>query len=166
MADVSVDQLPPARDLTALTDPNLIQILKYWETKRAGRPMPGRADIEASELRGLVSRVMLYDVVEPGRLYLIRLVGESIVNFVGVNNTGKSATDGMPPDAARQMLDILNSLVANRSPRFRAGHSHWHRDKSYRKFEACFLPLSSDGQNVDKILAGITFDVLDAAVPR
>lgn len=29
--------------------------------------------------------------------------------------------------------------------------------KAHRRFEACFLPLSNDGETVDKILAGNAF---------
>jgi hypothetical protein len=152
------DGIHEAHDIAAPTDPILIRLLSYWEAKRGGRRMPSRADIDPTELRSLVHHVMLYDVVEPGSLYRIRLVGQAIVDFVGVNTTGKSATDTMPPEAARRMVEILTSVVTNRSPRFRAGYAYWHRDKSYRKFEACFLPLSPDDQTVDKILGGHVFE--------
>jgi hypothetical protein len=151
------DGIREANDIAAPTDPILIRLYDYWQSKRRGRPMPSRADIDPIELRSLVYHVVLYDVVEPGRLYRIRLVGQAIVDFVGVNNTGKLAEDGMPPEAAKRMIEILNGVVTTRSPRFRAGQAYWHRDKSYRTYEACFLPLSSDEVTVDKILAGSTF---------
>jgi hypothetical protein len=151
------DGIRDAYDIAAPVDPILIRLFNYWDGKRGGRQMPSRADIDPTELRSLVHNVMLYDVVEPGALYRIRLVGQAIVDFVGVNNTGKFSSDTMPPDAAKRMIEILTSVVTNHTPRFRAGHAYWHRDKSYRKFEACFLPLSSDGQTVDKILSGNTF---------
>jgi hypothetical protein len=146
-----------ASDIAAPVDPILVRLFSYWESKRGARLMPSRADIDPTELRGLIYHVMIYDVVEPGRLYRIRLVGQAIVDFVGVNNTGKFATESMPPDAAKRMIEILTSVVTNRSPRFRAGYAYWHRDKSFRKFEACFLPLSPDNQTVNKILAGNVF---------
>ena len=145
------------KDIAAPKAPTLVRLFDYWHAKRAGRLMPSRADIDPAELRGLVLNVMLYDVVEPGRLYRIRLVGQAIVDFVGANNTGKMAGDGMAPEAARRMIDTLDSVVANRAPRFRQGSAYWHRDKAHRPFEACFLPLSSDGDTVDKILAGNAF---------
>jgi len=150
-----------AHDLPAPVDPILVRLYAYWEGKRADRLMPSRADIDPAELRGLIYHVMLYDVVEPGRLYRIRLVGQAIIDFVGVNNAGKLATETMPPDAAKRMLEILTSVVSERKPPFRTGYAHWHQDKSYRQFEACFLPLSSDGETVDKILSGNTFATED-----
>ena len=144
-------------DIAAPQAPILVRLFDYWDRKRAGRHMPSPADIDPSELRGLVLHVMLYGVIEPGRLYRIRLVGQAIVDFVGVNNTGKAAGDGMTPEAAARMIAILDSVVANRAPRFRRGSADWRRDKAHRLFEACFLPLSSDGETVDKILAGCAF---------
>lgn len=151
------DGFRDVEDIAAPRSPILVRLFDYWDAKRAGRPMPSRADIDPTELRVLVLNVMLYDVVEPGSLYRIRLVGQAIVDFVGANNTGKMAGDGMPPDAARSMVEILNSVVTRRAPRFRLGSAYWHRAKAHRRFEACFLPLSRDGETVDKILAGNVF---------
>lgn len=156
MNSTPVDGFRNAQDIAAPIDPVLVRLFSYWDAKRGGRLMPSRADIDPVELRGLVHNVMLYDVVAP-ELYRIRLVGQAIVDFVGTNNTGKFAADTLPPDAGKRMTEILNSVVANRAPRFRAGYAYWQRDKSYRKFEACFLPLSPDDRTVDKILAGNAF---------
>ncbi len=153
----SPDGIRDASDITGPADPILVRIFDYWSMKRGARPMPSRADIDPTELRSLVTHVMLYDVVLPGPRFFIRLVGQAIVDFVGVNNAGKWAPDTLPPPAAARMVEILGSVVTNRAPRFRAGYAYWQLDKSYRKFEACFLPLSSDGETVDKILSGNTF---------
>ena len=55
------------------------------------------------------------------------------------------------------IIKILDAVATERAPKFRAGKAHWQPDKSYRDFEACFLPLSSDGETVDIILGGIKF---------
>lgn len=147
-----------ARDIDAPEDPVLVRILEYWNAKRAGRSMPSRAELDPPvELRGLVSNIILYDVLGPGQ-YRVRLVGQSIVEFSGYDSTGKAAAASMPAKAAEITIGILDSVVSRRAPRFRSGFAHWHRDKSYRKFEACFMPLSRDGKTVDIILAGVTFD--------
>lgn len=146
-----------AGDLAAPNDPILVRLFGYWDGKRGDRLMPRRADIDPVEMRGLVTNVMLYDVVTPGSVYRIRLVGQAIVDFVGVNTTGQLAQHTMPPDAAQRIIEILTSVTTKRAPRFRAGHAYWHKDKSYRKFEGCFLPLSADGEAVDMILSGVVF---------
>ena len=76
------DGIRDADDIAAPTDPILIRLVKYWESKRDSRRMPSRADIDPIELRSLVHHVILYDVVEPGSLYRIRLVGQAIVDLL------------------------------------------------------------------------------------
>jgi hypothetical protein len=154
----SANAIEAARDLAAPSDPNIVEIFQYWDKKRGARRMPRRTEIDLAELRGLVHNLMLLDVVEPGRLYRVRLVGGAIVDFAGLNITGEWAETRMPPDAAAQMIAILTSVVITRAPRFRAGRAYWHAGKSYRRYEACFLPLSPDDDRVDKIMTGIAFD--------
>jgi hypothetical protein len=149
-----------AHDIEAPQDPALVRILEYWDSKRAGRSMPSRTDMDPPiELRALASNIILYDVLGPGQ-YRVRLVGQTIVEFTGYDSTGKAAAASMPAKAAELTIEILDSVAAGRAPRCRAGFAHWHRDKSYRKFEACFLPLSPDDRTVDIILAGVTFDTV------
>ena len=154
---VPADAIRQADDLATPRDPILARLFDYWQSKRGGRAMPSRADIDPAELRSLVHHVMLYDVGKPGEPFLVRLAGQAIVDFVGRNYTGLPVTAGMPPEAAERMVEILGSVVASRAPRFRTGYAYWHKDKSYRRFEACFLPLSPDGEAVNMIFAGITF---------
>ena len=73
--------------------------------------------------------------------------------------TGRGAplAPGMPPRAAEMTIEILDAVTGERMPKFRAGKAHWHPDKGYRDFEACFLPLSADGESVNIVLGGISF---------
>jgi|SRR5580700_4585575 hypothetical protein len=146
----------PVVYIDAPRHPDLKTLFQYWTSKRGARTMPLRADIKPAEIKPLLPDIMIWSAVEP---FLVRLVGDHIVAFVGGNNTGKSATHGMPPDAANSMLTVLNDVIASKAPRFRLGKSFFVPEKAYRDFEACFLPLSDDGNNVDTILSGIKFDV-------
>jgi len=135
--------------------PDLRKLVEYWNAKRGARTMPSRADINPAEIKPLLPDIMIWSAVEP---YVIRLVGDHIVHFVGANNTGKGATEGMPPDAAKGMRGVIEHVIAVKAPRFRFGKAYWLADKSYRDFEASFLPLSADGERVDMILGGLKFD--------
>jgi hypothetical protein len=137
-------------------DPKLRTLLEYWNGARGTRTMPRRADIDPTEIPRLLPHIVMYTVMPEGG-YTIRLVGESIVTFVGVNASGRAAGSTMPPQASEILHKVLDRVVAERAPVFRAGKAHWRPDKSYRDFEACFLPLSADGEHVDIILCGITF---------
>jgi hypothetical protein len=145
--------------------PDLRSLLDYWTAKRGSRTAPSRADIRPSEIKLLLPDVMIWNVGRGPVPHTMRLVGENIVRFVGANNTGKPATAGMPDEAAATMTAVLDEVVETRIPRFRIGKAFWHREKSYRDFEACYLPLSTDGETVDMILGGLKFDVNGAAAP-
>ena len=137
--------------------PDLQTLFAYWSQKRGARAMPARADIKPAEIKPLLPDVMIWSAIDP---FPIRLVGDHIVNFVGTNNTGKPATEGMPPDAAAVMRAVILHVIAAKAPRFRFGRAFWLPKKDYRFFEAAYLPLSADGETVDMILGGIKFDFI------
>ena len=144
---------------------NLRALHAYWDNLRGDRAMPRRADIDPAEIPKLLPHLVMYGVKPGGAGYSVRLVGEEVIAFVGHNATGLPAGATMPPRAAEILTAILDAVVAERAPKFRAGKAHWQPDKSYREFEACFLPLSTDGEHVDIILLGINFTDVYAPLP-
>lgn len=143
--------------IEAPRNPHLVALHEYWLGKRDGRALPSRSDIDPAEIKPLLPHVMLYDA-DPASDFRIRLVGQSIVEFVGHNFTRRGATEGMPPVAAQNMRRLLGLVAAQARPIFRAGKAYWWHDRSYRDFEACFLPLAPTGGAVNIILGGVTFD--------
>ena len=146
---------PPVAYIDAPRHPSLQALYNYWFAKRGSRLMPARADISPAEIKPLLPDVMIWSATPP---YIVRLVGDNIVRFVGLNNTGKPATQGIPDDASPAIIQVIETVIQTKAPRFRLGKALWARDKAYRDFEACFLPLSADGETVDMLLGGIKFD--------
>jgi hypothetical protein len=155
--DPAVD-LPhaPVAFIDSPRHPLLVQLYDYWLGKRGKRLMPAKADLNPADIKGVLPDVIIWNAVPP---YLIRLVGDHIVHFVGSNNTGLPATQEMPPDAGRVLTMVFETVIGSKSPRFRVGKAFWKPEKSYRDFESCFLPLSADGEIVDMILGGLKFDI-------
>jgi len=137
-------------------DPDLRALYEYWNRLRGDRLMPKRGEIEPAKIPRLLPYIIMYTVL-PGGGFTVRLVGEEIVSFTGGNATGRPSGASLPPRAAEILNRILDAVVIERAPKFRAGKAHWQPDKSYRDFEACFLPLSADGKTVDIVLCGIAF---------
>jgi hypothetical protein len=140
--------------------PLLQQLHEYWLAKRGKHLMPARSDLNPADFKAVLPDVIIWNAVPP---YLIRLVGDQVVRFVGSNNTGLPATQEMPPDAGRVMTMVLETVIGSKSPRFRSGKAFWKPEKSYRDFESCFLPLSADGETVDMILGGMKYDIESSA---
>ena len=137
-------------------DSRIQALFAYWDGLRQGRAMPARADIEPAAIPRLLPHVFMYGVGSDGG-YTIRLVGEEVVNFVGRNATGNPAGAVMQPRSAEVIVKILDAVTSERAPKFRAGKAHWLAAKSHRDYEACFLPLSPDGENVNVVLCGVVF---------
>ena len=153
------DQSDPdigAAFIAAPQHPQLRQLYDYWQALRGSRAMPSRVDIDPTQIPKVLPQIIMYNVDGPGA-YTVRLVGENVRSFVGQNATGRRAGSIMDPRSAETMIHILDSVVAERAPKFRAGKAHWHQDKAYREFEACFLPLSTDGVAINVILGAVTF---------
>lgn len=138
--------------------PVLQSLFAYWTKKRGERLMPARADIQPSEIKQLLPDVMIYSVSGASGPFIVRLMGENVVNFLGRNSTGKPVTDGKSEEATALMNSVLAQVVETKSPRFRLGKTFWNAGKVSRGFESCFLPLSTDGDIVDMILGGIKFE--------
>jgi hypothetical protein len=149
------DPAPEAVFIDAPRDADLRTLYEYWDTVRGDRPMPRRADIDPSEIPRLLPYVIMHNALPGGGGYTIRLVGEEVVRLNGSNGTGRQAGSIMTPHGAEIMTRILDAVAAERAPKFRAGRVYWHPDKTYRDFEARFLPLSPDGETVNIILGGV-----------
>jgi hypothetical protein len=147
---------PPVAFIEGPRHPLLQELYAYWLVKRGARRMPARADLNPADIKPVLSDVIIWNATPP---YPIRLVGDHIVRFVGSNNTGRPATQEMPPEAGRVLIKVFEAVIGSRAPRFRAGKAFWRPEKSFHDFESCFLPLSSDGETVDMILGGIKFDI-------
>jgi hypothetical protein len=145
-----------ANFIDAPRDADLRALHQYWDSVRGTRAMPARADIDPARMARLLPHIIMYNVA-PGGGFTTRLVGDEIVRFVGRNTTGQTPGVLMPPRAAATMTSILEAVATERVPKFRVGKAHWCPDKTHRDFEACFLPLSADGEIVNLILGGIKF---------
>ncbi|HUB94655.1 MAG TPA: PAS domain-containing protein [Stellaceae bacterium] len=152
----AANSVTEASFIEAPRDALLSALYAYWNKARGTRRMPSRSDIDPVEIPKLLPHILMYNVMPDGG-FTIRLVGEAVADFVGRNATGEPAGAVMTPRAAEVTIAILRAVVTERMPKFRAGKAHWYEEKSHRDFEACFLPLSSDGETVDIILGGVRF---------
>ena len=138
------------QDWQATCHPDVLKVLAYWESKRNGRTMPRRSDIDPAEFVGLLPNIMLVDVVDDDRRFVYRLVGTGEVQVRGHDPTGKSVRDGYfaaTPDAAEERYQkVCNS----RAPYYEVDNFQVvHR---YVCEANLFLPLSEDGETVNMIL--------------
>jgi hypothetical protein len=132
--------------------PDTIRFYHYWLGKCGRRNMPRRADIDPVEMpRRLLPWISIVDVVEDARRYVYRLVGTGDVEVRGKDPTGRSVAEAYFGPSPEDALGCYDNVVATRAPLldptpFTAPDGKWVTD------ETLFLPLSDDGQHVNKIL--------------
>jgi hypothetical protein len=143
-----------------ITHPKLRRLYEYWEGKRGDRRMPSRADLDPLDITFIIGNVILVDVIDgdPPR-FRIRLHGTNLSERVRFDLTGKML-DEMPSAEFRELTRQSFTKVATTKEPLHAKRDRV-LDNRRRDFETVILPLSSDGERVDRILCGLFYDHLD-----
>jgi hypothetical protein len=141
----------------AIEHPKLRRLYDYWDGKRAGREMPARADLDPLDMTFVIGNMILVDVLPENPVrFRIRLHGTNLSQRIGFELTGKML-DELPQVEFRKFAqESFTQTVEQRGPR------HGRRDRvldgRVARYEAVLLPLSSDGETVDRILVGLIHD--------
>jgi hypothetical protein len=145
------------------TDARLEQAYRYWRRKAAERPMPGRADIDPTEIPKLLPDVMLVEV--DGTRYRYRLIGTENTQAQGVNATGRYLDEVLPgPEYRAHVLRLYDECVRARRALYSEClfFSPARRDPE-RHTKVLFMPLSSDGERVNMVFVVQVFFYIDPA---
>src|SRR5512134_2272816 len=99
--------------------PDIVVFHRYWDSKRRGRRMPSRADIDPAEIVPLLPGITLIDVVADARGFVYRLVGTREGAIRPASRSAKASTAlrpkhrwqaiGMSSCAARRAWSAANS---------------------------------------------------------
>ncbi len=140
------------RDSLALY-PDLAWAHAYWDTKRGDRLAPRRRDIDPLEMPDILPRILLADVIDgaDGIDFRYRLSGTGICNVHGKELTALRPRDLSP--AAYGELIHAHYLDACRQRAPRADVIILQTDQRSRSYARLLLPLSDDGETVNKLMA-------------
>ena len=159
---------PSSVEIDRTTDwPDVLSSVRdYWQEKRAGRSMPSRGDISPAQIRTQLPHILLADVIEGGKDFRYRLVGDRLVQFFHSDPTGKLMTEVIAPfgdETTRATLASYRRVVERRAPvRLTGSGSFFGQDPKH--FDAFLAPLSNDGATVNMILGTFVF-IWDPAHP-
>jgi hypothetical protein len=127
-----------------------LALYRYWESKRAGRAMPARGDLNPAEVPGLLPHLMLIEVV--GEQFRYRLVGSRVVQDFGRELTGTFVGSHVnPPEYARAICSIYARVCVDRQPVFTTGE-YRSPSKLSHIVSRLLVPLAEDGEQVNMIL--------------
>lgn len=131
--------------------PAITELHQYWLSRRLGRVMPRRADIDPADVATLLPHIALVDIeYEPFRVRY-RVVGTKMVEYVGHDFTGLYL-DELKFSKPDELLALYRRATVERAPTFRT--MAWRSpDGGVWALENAILPLSEDDVRVTQCLA-------------
>lgn len=149
----------------AATSDVVLEGYRYWRAQRGRRAFPSRIDIRPADIKRVLPNLILAKVLDDGRDFQFRIVGQSIAAAHGLNpiNWRVSELDKHADGFSAVVMRVYLSVYESGRPYASRG-SLKHLDRDYRTFESIFLPLGPSDGVVDHLLvvAGFSGDV-DAA---
>ena len=151
--------MPAAATKVTITHPRLQRLYAYWLEKRGDRAMPSRADLDPIDIRFVIGDVILVDVLDgtPPQ-FRIRLHGTNLSERTNFDLTGK-LLDEMPAQEFRDLVTRTFRRVVRTREAVHALADRVLDDRTHR-YETIIMPLSSNGEIVDRLLVGMIFEPL------
>jgi hypothetical protein len=101
--------------LPASASPWLHSLLKFWSETATGDGVPSREQLDAFTLRPWLGHISIYEAVDGGRDFRIRLEGTSIVAITGEDWTGRRASEVDARYGCR-IAEFMREIVGTRRP--------------------------------------------------
>lgn len=133
--------------------PKLTQFLTYWQDKKGDRLFPARADIVPREIQPWLPMISMYDVPAPGDAFRIRLIGTALNDLLGGGDLRAKPVSALPPLVHERKLHSLNTVMQMRAPLRTIVGKTVIPGQDFQSLEACYAPLSSNGSDIDVIIA-------------
>lgn len=141
-------------DVSELKSPLARQAYEYWDSKRTGRLMPSRADIKPGEIPQLLRHIVMVRVLHDPLDFEYTLVGNASVEALGFNMTKMKVSElSRFSPVYSKMLHAFHALICQERKPYGAWGHLVHVQREYRQFEGVHMPLSDDGETVDRIMA-------------
>jgi len=141
--------------LNDIENPIVRQGIVYWAGLCRGRRYPARSDVTPRGLKGMLRNTTLLKVVDGGRDYEYRIIGDAYVMAHGRSYQGLkwSETARFSPGYHASIKPVYDSVVRTGEPMATRGWiEKGNRAREHVYCEYVFLPLGSEERGVDHIL--------------
>jgi len=128
------------------------QFYRYWDSKRNGRFAPARSDIDPIEISNLLPNLYIYKVFRDPLDYQLTLVGTKIVEMMGADATGQMLGQVLEGRKGVEFIRPLFDRIVETGEYGYSDLSAQWVDRDYYIFHRLLLPLSDDGQKVNRII--------------
>ena len=133
--------------------PLVLKFADYWRDLRGERGLPLKSAFDpVIDQPRIVSNVLIYDVLNQGRDFRVRLIGNEVVSHFGRNIAGMKVSDYTPmnPDL---LIDLYSIPLQRCELTFYQG-SYEREGRGFVVYDAAFAPLAAADGSVD-FLAGV-----------
>lgn len=138
-----------------IIEPRLRRLYEYWLVRKGDRRFPARRDIDPIDFSYVLGSIMLLDVLRDPLRFRVRLHGTDLVKRDTSDLTGKFLDEPSITDFHRLAVERCKSLVAGGDPA--VFHLERVLDDRLRRYEALWLPLSDDGENVTMLMCALIY---------
>ena len=129
--------------------------VSYWRALRAERKYPSRSQLSPRDMSGILKNIVLLRVVDGGKDYEFRIVGDAHVQGYGIdfNKMRNSDIERIAPEHGAMMRTLYEHVRNTGEPlAFRGWVGREVKDALFVYHESAFLPLGEEVDTVDHIL--------------
>lgn len=151
--------------LDAIESPILRQGLDYWNKLRGDRRYPSRQDMMPRDLTPLLRNIVLIRLVDDGKDYEYRIVGDAHVISHGFSMQGLrvSDVDKFSPGYGPVLKSLYDRAVRRRDVyAFKGWMERGEKHKQYIYSQSIFMPMGPDDATIDHVLNFAVYDPRDS----
>ncbi len=133
--------------------PPLRWLMEYFEEKTGGMRMARRSDIDPVQLTHFLRRICIFEPIfsADGELddIMVRLMGTETAGFYG-EMTGDSVKNHRSREVVARIFESVGMLLESGRP-VTGFARELSGEKNHLRIQSLFVPLSTDGETIDKI---------------
>jgi hypothetical protein len=141
--------------LDEIENPIVREGLAYWRKLCGARAYPSRTDLRPRDFVSMLRHVVLLRLIDGGRDYEYRIVGDAHVVSHGFCMQGLrvSNVDSVSPGYGPVLKKLYDRAVRRRDAfAFRGWLERGDQEKKYIYSESVFMPLGPDQSTIDHVL--------------
>ncbi|MFD2205039.1 PAS domain-containing protein [Kiloniella antarctica] len=131
--------------------------LTYWEGKCQGEKLPHKDTMDPVELRGLLNFIILFEVIEGGKDFKVRICGNELREVVSAPLQGELWSKLERDEVVVTASTTLKQAVDNKEPVYEIEGSMASIGRPHVCFQSIVVPLASDGEVVDFLMGAYAY---------
>ncbi|WP_262693036.1 PAS domain-containing protein [Kordiimonas aestuarii] len=139
--------------------------MSYFEAKTGGQRLAKRGDISPVELKSYLSEICIFGALYDGDSLedlVVQLMGTTVASFYG-EITGQTVTEGAASAEIAERILVSCRRVVETGCAVLAEAATLSEEKNHLRVRVLYVPLSEDGQHIDRIFGHVRVRLRSAA---